>query len=80
MFGSELQIVEVFSLQEVKSTPEAPEQDNKDDYEKLVEQNSILINSVNTILACPVCLTMLRTSPVLIIKHLLDGKQKIFLI
>ena len=64
MFGSELQIVEVFSLQEVKSTPEAPEQDNKDDYEKLVEQNRILMNSLNNILECPVCLTMVRTSPV----------------
>ena len=64
IFASELQIEEVFSLQEVKSTREAPNQDFKHDYEKLVEQNRILMNSLNNILECPVCLIMVRTSPV----------------
>ena len=64
IFASELQIEEVFSLQEVNSTQEAPEQDYKHDYEKLVEQNRILMNSLNNILECPVCLTIVRTSPV----------------
>jgi hypothetical protein len=36
------------------STPEALKQDNKDDYEKLVEQKIILKNSLNNILECPV--------------------------
>ena len=67
IFASELQIEEVFSLQEVKSTREAPNQDFKHDYEKLVEQNRILMNSLNNILECPMCLSMVRTSPVLII-------------
>ena len=31
--------------------------------EQLVEQNRILMNSLNNILECPVCLTMVRTSP-----------------
>eukprot|EP00090_Calanus_glacialis_P035528 TRINITY_DN60641_c0_g1_i1.p1 TRINITY_DN60641_c0_g1~~TRINITY_DN60641_c0_g1_i1.p1 ORF type:complete len:318 (-),score=87.86 TRINITY_DN60641_c0_g1_i1:96-1049(-) len=70
MFGKELPSEEVFSieppslnLQEPHST-EAPKQDYKHDYDKLVEQNRILMNSLNNILECPVCLTMVRTSPV----------------
>ena len=47
------------------TTPDAPMHDYKDDYEKIVEENRNLMNSLKETLECPVCLTMVRSSPVL---------------
>ena len=65
----ELTIEEVFSLPNLGlpnflTTPDAPMHDYKDDYEKIVEENRNMMNSLKETLECPVCLTIVRSSPV----------------
>ena len=71
MLETEIRIEDVFSIPALnlsppdpQPTPDTPKQDYKHDYDKLVEENRNLMNSLKTILECPVCLTMVRSSPV----------------
>eukprot|EP00092_Neocalanus_flemingeri_P105605 GFUD01135394.1.p1 GENE.GFUD01135394.1~~GFUD01135394.1.p1 ORF type:complete len:301 (-),score=74.48 GFUD01135394.1:114-1016(-) len=52
------------SLHDPQPVPDSPKQDYKHDNDKLVEENKNLMNSLKAILECPVCLTMVRSSPV----------------
>ena len=45
-------------------TSDAPTKDYKPDYDKLVEESRNLMNSLKATLECPVCLCMVRSSPV----------------
>eukprot|EP00092_Neocalanus_flemingeri_P005881 GFUD01006330.1.p1 GENE.GFUD01006330.1~~GFUD01006330.1.p1 ORF type:complete len:343 (+),score=80.45 GFUD01006330.1:144-1172(+) len=66
---TELEIEDLFSIPELKidlpdPIPATPKQDYKHDYDKLVEENRNFMKSLKTILECPVCLTMVSSSPV----------------
>eukprot|EP00092_Neocalanus_flemingeri_P034190 GFUD01037184.1.p1 GENE.GFUD01037184.1~~GFUD01037184.1.p1 ORF type:complete len:309 (-),score=74.15 GFUD01037184.1:114-1040(-) len=71
LFETELHIENVisisalnFSLQNPQQTMDRDKQDYKHDYKELVEDKRNLMNSLKNILECPVCLTMVRSSPV----------------